>query len=70
MLSPGRDVGGLHHGPGRQPVAAAGGAAALAADRDAEQEGEAPGQKAEPQPHLPSGAPGGGQLLSAHREIR
>lgn len=56
---PGRDVGGLDHGPGRQPVPPARGPAALPASRDAEQEGEATGQTAEPQSHLPPGAAGG-----------
>lgn len=67
---PGRHVCGFHHRPGRQPVPPPRGAAALPAGRDAEQEGKAQGQTSEPEPHLPAGAPGGRQLLSAHREIR
>lgn len=61
----GRYVRGLHHGFGRQPVTSAGGAAALAACRDAQQEGEAAGQATEPEPHLQAGATCAGQLLPA-----
>lgn len=63
-------VSGLHHRPGWQSVPPAGGAATLIASWNTKQKGEAPGQKAEPQSHLPSGAPGGRQLLSAHRKKR